>query len=56
MKPEDIRTSTLEELAVIEGDLRRQLWKARFDNRPRENHSHRAPRGSGEQGVIGHDC
>ena len=32
MKPEDIRTNTVEELAVIEGDLRRQLWKARFDN------------------------
>jgi ribosomal protein L29 len=32
MKPEDIRTNTIEELAVIEGDLRRQLWKARFDN------------------------
>jgi len=32
MKPEDIRASTVEELAVLEGDLRRQLWKARFDN------------------------
>ncbi|NNE17749.1 MAG: 50S ribosomal protein L16 [Myxococcales bacterium] len=25
-------------------------------SRPRENHSYRAPRRSGEQGVIGHDC
>ncbi|MGB8330550.1 MAG: 50S ribosomal protein L29 [Polyangiales bacterium] len=32
MKPEDIRASTIEELAILEGDLRRQLWKARFDN------------------------
>ena len=32
MKPEDIRGNTLEELSVLEGDLRRQLWKARFDN------------------------
>ncbi|MGD8316411.1 MAG: 50S ribosomal protein L29 [Myxococcales bacterium] len=32
MKPEDIRGNSLEELAVLEGDLRRQLWKARFDN------------------------
>jgi large subunit ribosomal protein L29 len=32
MKPEDIRGNTIEELAVLEGDLRRQLWKARFDN------------------------
>jgi large subunit ribosomal protein L29 len=32
MKSEDIRTNTIEELAVLEGDLRRQLWKARFDN------------------------
>ena len=32
MKPEDIRANTVEELAVLEGDLRRQLWKARFDN------------------------
>jgi large subunit ribosomal protein L29 len=32
MKPEDIRGNTLEELAILEGDLRRQLWKARFDN------------------------
>ena len=28
MKPEDIRTTTLEELAVLEGDLRRQLDRA----------------------------
>lgn len=32
MKPEDIRGNTIEELSVLEGDLRRQLWKARFDN------------------------
>jgi large subunit ribosomal protein L29 len=32
MKPEDIRANTLEELSVLEGDLRRQLWKAHFDN------------------------
>ena len=32
MKPEDIRGNTFEELAVLEGDLRRQLWKAQFDN------------------------
>ena len=32
MKPEDIRGNTVEELAVLEGDLRRRLWKARFDN------------------------
>lgn len=32
MKPEDIRGNSLEELSVLEGDLRRQLWKARFDN------------------------
>jgi len=32
MKPEDIRGNTVEELAILEGDLRRQLWKARFDN------------------------
>ncbi len=32
MKPADLRESTTEELGVMEGDLRRQLWKARFDN------------------------
>ena len=32
MKPEDIRANSIEELSVLEGDLRRQLWKARFDN------------------------
>jgi large subunit ribosomal protein L29 len=32
MKPEDIRGNTVEELSVLEGDLRRRLWKARFDN------------------------
>lgn len=32
MKSEDIRGNSIEELAVLEGDLRRQLWKARFDN------------------------
>ena len=32
MKPEDIRGNSVEELSVLEGDLRRQLWKARFDN------------------------
>jgi large subunit ribosomal protein L29 len=32
MKPADIRESSTEELSIMEGDLRRQLWKARFDN------------------------
>ncbi|MEM8609071.1 MAG: 50S ribosomal protein L29 [Myxococcota bacterium] len=32
MKPQDIREQTTEELTIMEGDLRRQLWKARFDN------------------------
>ena len=32
MKPADIRESTTEELSIMEGDLRRQLWKAQFDN------------------------
>jgi large subunit ribosomal protein L29 len=32
MKPDDIRANTIEELSVLEGDLRRRLWKARFDN------------------------
>ena len=32
MKPADMRESTTEELSIMEGDLRRQLWKARFDN------------------------
>ncbi len=32
MKTEDIRERSTEELDVLEGDLRRQLWKARFDN------------------------
>ena len=32
MKAADIRESTTEELSTMEGDLRRQLWKARFDN------------------------
>ena len=32
MKSEDIRANTIEELSVLEEDLRRQLWKARFDN------------------------
>ncbi len=32
MKPADIRESTTEELSVMAGDLRRQIWKARFDN------------------------
>jgi len=32
MKAVDIRESTTEELSNMEGDLRRQLWKARFDN------------------------
>ncbi|MEM7437647.1 MAG: 50S ribosomal protein L29 [Myxococcota bacterium] len=32
MKPSDIREQTTEELSIMEGDLRRQLWKARFDN------------------------
>lgn len=32
MKAADIRETATEELANMEGDLRRQLWKARFDN------------------------
>jgi large subunit ribosomal protein L29 len=32
MKTEDIRERSTEELDLLEGDLRRQLWKARFDN------------------------
>ena len=32
MKPADMRENTTEELSIMEGDLRRQLWKARFDN------------------------
>ncbi|MCZ6805685.1 MAG: 50S ribosomal protein L29 [Deltaproteobacteria bacterium] len=32
MKPADIRESTTEELSIMEGDVRRQLWKAQFDN------------------------
>ena len=32
MKAGDIRESSTEELSNMEGDLRRQLWKARFDN------------------------
>ncbi len=32
MKPADIRESSTEELSTMEGDLRRQLWKAQFDN------------------------
>ena len=32
MKSEDIRGNTIEELSVLEGDVRRRLWKARFDN------------------------
>ena len=32
MKPHDVREQTTEELTIMEGDLRRQLWKARFDN------------------------
>jgi large subunit ribosomal protein L29 len=32
MKTEEIRERSTEELDLLEGDLRRQLWKARFDN------------------------
>ena len=32
MKPADIRESTTDELSIMEGDVRRQLWKAQFDN------------------------
>lgn len=32
MKPQDVREQSTEELVIMEGDLRRQLWKARFDN------------------------
>lgn len=33
MKAEDIReNNTTEELVTLERDLRRKLWKARFDN------------------------
>lgn len=32
MKAADIRESSTEELSTMEGDLRRQLWKAQFDN------------------------
>lgn len=32
MKPADLRENTTEELTIMEGDLRRQLWKANFDN------------------------
>ena len=32
MKIAEVREKTVEELASLEGDLRRQLWKARFDN------------------------
>ena len=32
MNTEDLREQTLDELTTLEGDLKRQLWKARFDN------------------------
>ncbi len=32
MKAEDIRERSTEELVTLQDDLRRQLWKARFDN------------------------
>lgn len=32
MKATEIRERTLEELTGLEADLRRQLWKSRFDN------------------------
>ena len=33
MKAEDIReNNTTDELVILERDLRRKLWKARFDN------------------------
>jgi len=32
MKISEVREKTNEELTSLEGDLRRQLWKARFDN------------------------
>ena len=32
MKPSEIREKTQDELEGLESELRRQLWKARFDN------------------------
>ncbi len=32
MKATDVRDRSTDELVSLEGDLRRQLWKARFDN------------------------
>ena len=32
MKTAEVREKTTEELEALEGELRRKLWKARFDN------------------------
>ncbi|MGF1467409.1 MAG: 50S ribosomal protein L29 [Sandaracinaceae bacterium] len=32
MKPQEMRDLTVDELRAKEGELRRELWKARFDN------------------------
>lgn len=32
MRAEEVRERTTEELVSLQDDLRRQLWKARFDN------------------------
>lgn len=32
MKAEEVRERSTEELVSLQDDLRRQLWKARFDN------------------------
>jgi large subunit ribosomal protein L29 len=32
MKTSEVRERSVEELATLEKDLRRQLWQARFDN------------------------
>ena len=32
MKPSEIREKSQEELVALEDELRRKLWKARFDN------------------------
>jgi len=32
MKATEVREKNKEELVALEGDLRKQLWKARFDN------------------------
>lgn len=32
MKSTEVRAKSNEELSTLEGELRRQLWKVRFDN------------------------